>query len=29
MAQGIAHEIEYDNVVLNVIGFYAPEGGEV
>ena len=29
MAQGIAHEIEYDNVVLNVVGFYAPEEREV
>lgn len=29
MAQGIAHEIEYDNVVLNVTGFYAPEEREV
>ena len=29
MANGTTHEIEYDNVVLNVTGFYAPEEKEI
>jgi len=29
MANGTTHEIEYDNVVLNVTGFYAPEEKQV
>ena len=29
MANGIAHEIEYSNVMLNVIGFYEPEEKQV
>lgn len=29
MALGVTHEIEYDNVVLNVTGFYEPEEKQV
>jgi len=29
MANGITHEIEYCNVVLNVTGFYEPEEKQV
>tara|TARA_R110001592_G_scaffold78111_1_gene234568 strand:+ start:109 stop:357 length:249 start_codon:yes stop_codon:yes gene_type:complete len=29
MANGTTHEIEYNNVVLNVTGFYEPEEKEV
>ncbi len=29
MALGVTHEIEYDNVLLNVTGFYEPEEKQV
>ncbi len=29
MALGVTHKIEYDNVLLNVTGFYEPEEKEI